>query len=961
VAELLKHTSDRKILLFLFVAALWIRLAGLSHDLHLDTLYHPDTSKQMRAIEQFLNGQYLVIHGHSDYDAYPLFNSHMVEYIIRAAMAVETLWLKHTGAWTGPVEPPSFINLFWITRTWNALLSALAVPLMFVIGRRFNRSVAWLAGGLLLVSPLDVNSCHFASNDSAVALFAMLCLFFAFRIYERGRWRDLVGGALCIAAAFSSKYHGAMAFFPVLIGHILFCRRTGGLFTVSAIQRWFILAAFGIAGIFLTSPALLINFETAVGNIAHFLNYTANFALSAEIKAMPYYQRLWLSWQENIPTIVQTISLPVALGFLAAIVAWWKDARFGMLVTVPLFHLFIGLAGKPHLHQSHHAPTTAYFILAGSVIIIGLLKSTSFVVIKRLIAGVAIAWSFSHLAHASYREVFFFSRNDTRRVAETWMLNSVPPGVSWMTSRYTFIPPESVNRFPVHVIAQSDEKPIVLPGFDEWARFSHDDRSLSRFVNREILIHMVSNPIASAAMRLPYCSPYPDGRGDNMVSLDAPWYGMSSLTRDVDVRRPVDVVAVSTQQLNRAWLVARAGATPASVKIRFGKLEEAMSLHPGDVRVFEVEHPESLLFPIDGHRHFYHWTVDVTWGEARVMLFTDPVQYGMWSCQRGDVESGLAAVSGSHSTSIIFQAISAMSNASDSPRRSAVVEQLQHAMKSPEEWYRAFGVSTDWINHIPYKQWEADDWEFITSESPAWLLRSVLLEAGYYQIAMDMEHPASIEIKDSENRTLQTGVINPGESFPLVISSYADPISIYLNGISEAPTSLSLHPDARSHVEALITQLSSPANKRDTHVSGLEKNNNQLLAGFSRGITLTDFMLDTSHFRPGGHLGVRLQWSLPIELNHPGQYAVWIHLVDGDGNLVAQLDRGLWHYARKYYHDVREPASWEIISIPEELPSGAYDVRIGVWIPDQRTQIQVKRGSLPFNKRFAVLETVLLQ
>jgi Dolichyl-phosphate-mannose-protein mannosyltransferase len=954
---MLKHTSDRKILVFLFVAALWIRLAGLSHDLHLDALYHPDTAKQMRAIEEFLNGQYLVIKGHSDYDGYPLFNSHMVEYIIRAAMAVETAWLKHTGAWTGPVDPPSFISLFWITRTWNAFLSALAVPLIFVIGRKFNRGVAWLAGGLLLVSPLDVNACHFASNDSAVALFALLCLFFGFRIYEQGRRRDLIGGALCIAAAFSSKYHGAMAFLPVLIGHILFCRRTGGLFTVAALQRWLILAVFGIAGIFLTSPAFLINVETAAGNIVHFARYTANFALSAEIKAMPFYRRLWLGWQENIPTLVYTISLPVALGFLAAIVAWRKDARLGMLVTVPIFHLFVGLAGKPHLHQSHHIPTTGYMILAGSVIIIGMMKSTSIVVIKRLIAGVAMVWSFSHLAHASYREIFFFSRNDTRRVAETWMRASVPPGVKWMTSRYTFIPPASENKFPVHVIAQSDDHPTILPGFDEWARFSHDDRSLSRFVNREILIHLVSNPVASAGMRLPYCSPYPDDRGDNMVSLDVPWYGLSSLVRDVDARHPVDVIAVSTQSLSRVWLVVRTGATPASMDIRFGKFHEQFYLKPGEVRVFAVDQPEALIFPLDEQRHFYHWTAEARWGEARLMLFTDAGQYGMWLYQRGEYASASKILSADNRTNVFFQTIKELSAPEELSQRGAMKAQLEKLLVSPDDWFQTFGVSEDWINHIPCQKWTNEDWESSTSETQTWVLNSVLLEAGHYRVSIAAEHTANVEIRDSENRTIHSVDVKPGDPFPLNITRMADPISIYVKGASKAPAYTMIRPDARAHVEALIGQLSQPT-KADVISSVLPVSGKPVVAEFSRGIALTDFKLDASNFRSGGHLGVQLEWLLPVKLKHPGQYAVWVHVVDGEGKLVAQLDKGIWHYARKYFPDMRNPVSWDQISIPEQLPPGPFEVRLGVWIPDQRTRLQVERGSLMFNKRYAILKTI---
>ena len=66
-------------LLLLVFIGFGLRYWGLSHDLNEGYVYHPDTPKQISAIQEYLEGQYYSPKGNLNYDGYPFFNSRLME------------------------------------------------------------------------------------------------------------------------------------------------------------------------------------------------------------------------------------------------------------------------------------------------------------------------------------------------------------------------------------------------------------------------------------------------------------------------------------------------------------------------------------------------------------------------------------------------------------------------------------------------------------------------------------------------------------------------------------------------------------------------------------------------------------------------------------------------------------------------------------------------------------------
>ncbi|MCX6996059.1 MAG: glycosyltransferase family 39 protein [Kiritimatiellaeota bacterium] len=264
-------TSLQKLSLLLIVAlGFGLRFGGLDHDLHEGQIYHPDTSKQMRAVQRFLDGHYYYHTGILDYDIYPYFHAHLLEYICRAGDALhgglQTLTGVPVTAWR-----PDYYQLFWLALGWNALLATLLILIVFQLARENWDERAALAAALLLaVSPMDVVACHYAGADTTAGFFATVTVFFALRIYRLGRLRDYALAALFTACGFSSKYHASLALLPVLAAHGLRAGSWRALFGRAALGRLGLLALVGLPATLLTTPILLTHFTETVRNIFGF-------------------------------------------------------------------------------------------------------------------------------------------------------------------------------------------------------------------------------------------------------------------------------------------------------------------------------------------------------------------------------------------------------------------------------------------------------------------------------------------------------------------------------------------------------------------------------------------------------------------------------------------------------------------------------------------------------------------
>jgi 4-amino-4-deoxy-L-arabinose transferase-like glycosyltransferase len=183
------------------------------------------------------------------------------------------------------------VQIHVITVYVIAFISALSVPLVFLIARRFEKRIMpWVAAVLMAFSLTFIHFSHHARPHVPLAFFVLLTLYFSFRLYETGRLRDYLLAGTGAALAAGTLQNGMLAIIPVGVAHLL--RADWGspktaIASLLSYQSFLALILLGIVLIInypqlLTDPANVIKFGTSrSGNPGVVLGGEIGFSLKA--------------------------------------------------------------------------------------------------------------------------------------------------------------------------------------------------------------------------------------------------------------------------------------------------------------------------------------------------------------------------------------------------------------------------------------------------------------------------------------------------------------------------------------------------------------------------------------------------------------------------------------------------------------------------------------------------------
>jgi YYY domain-containing protein len=239
-----RPASFRWLLLAVAAFALAVRVFGLDFDQN--HFFHPDERAIGDAILK-LSFHPLQLNPHFfAYGSLPLYGTKAL-----SALLAEVSGRDWFASYDGVVH---------VGRLLSALAGALTVLLVALVGRRlYGEKAGLLAGLLLALAVLHVQTSHFASTDVALTLFVLLALAASGRLALRARGRDaLLAGALT-GFALATKASAAPLLLPLAVAVFLACRparawRKGALLlTVAGLAT---LAAF-----FLGEPYALLDFH----------------------------------------------------------------------------------------------------------------------------------------------------------------------------------------------------------------------------------------------------------------------------------------------------------------------------------------------------------------------------------------------------------------------------------------------------------------------------------------------------------------------------------------------------------------------------------------------------------------------------------------------------------------------------------------------------------------------------
>jgi hypothetical protein len=132
-----------------------------------------------------------------------------------------------------------------------ALLATLAIPLSWLIARRFvGQRWALLTAALVATSLLHLRLSQSARPHAVLASWILLALWLDLRLLERGRWRDHLLAGLGTAMALGCLHTGASALLPLGFAHGVRLRADGWRSLARAAAAWALVGAIGALAYF---------------------------------------------------------------------------------------------------------------------------------------------------------------------------------------------------------------------------------------------------------------------------------------------------------------------------------------------------------------------------------------------------------------------------------------------------------------------------------------------------------------------------------------------------------------------------------------------------------------------------------------------------------------------------------------------------------------------------------------
>jgi len=709
-------------LLLIFLVALGLRFWGLSHDLKEGYVYHPDTPKQISAIQEYLEGDYFSPKGNLNYDGYPFFTSRLMEWGVRLSSAL--------GA--APLTRP---QLFWKTRILNAWLSSLAILATFAIALGISRShlTALLAAALLAISPVDSVACHYAMGDTTAAFFATLTVLCGVWIFRSGSLWSYVAAGLSVSCAFAAKYHGAAAGVAVIFAHLLrnphprqfFGKRSLGCILVTLLATLIMLP--------IAIPSLKDEPVATIQNIARFLEYTSNFKMKEAQLNLPFHLRWFFGVSHNYPHFAYMLTgglLTYAL--LGSLLLVRKHRAILIVAVLPAIYMFVGLPFKPLSHIEYHTLVSPCLFTLAAIALVQLPTLPSKKWIQALLAGASIitllAAGNALLSRTRYQG-FYFSQPDTRRLASEWVYHNLPESFQIAAGHYTYVgtPPTVRTNKMGAVMLSSNFRPHRAPNvYATKMIWDLKDTPLELFRNPIITAYIHRSPWLKPDWQHPTFQTVPYGSHSGILDASAPVFNRNPLKHVITQKQPLQLWLTTPEPITHALLILQAGPNGALCRGRFGKQSITPKLSQNTTLVIPLEMP-TRKFPSILKANFYQWELSSIKGEVMATLAITPTQKAIALTQAGYWKEAKEAFRSldpkikQHSTLALLGRIA---NADGKDTQTGEVS---------ENLYEAFGIAEALLATAPAIEITPDQW--IPCESGGnWKTEPIFVTPGAYTL-----------------------------------------------------------------------------------------------------------------------------------------------------------------------------------------------------------------------------------
>jgi 4-amino-4-deoxy-L-arabinose transferase-like glycosyltransferase len=624
------------LLVLILLGALGLRVAGLSHGLSRGEVYHPDTPRLMWASRVFLEGTYFFRMDNLDYDGYPYFYSHVVEYFWRGIRGVSSFFSYLVLGADRGTDPPSpkqlGIILFWLARLTNVMLSTLAVFVVYrIAARQFDRTTGLIAAGLLAISPMNIAMAHFATNDAMVCFFTTLTVLFALRIYVSGRWIDYLLSGVLVACSFSAKYHGGFVGLTCLLAHILRLGTFKKVLSKEALSNVLLMGVSFFVTFLLTNPCFLVSPSKAFHDFRQFCRYIPTARLTESQLEMGFFAKMGLSISLNFPILVRSLGVVTCvIAFAGLIHAFFQGKKLIVLASFPSLYLLLTFLSKPVQQRFYLAAFFPILFLLGAGFLVKLARIKKIQGVTTIAAILVVGASAFYLLKSSLTEVYFFRHSETRRCAKLWAIENIPPFYRMESGDYTFAwsPPDGQTEFQGTMTLSSSIRPLQ-PGRESFLlkAFDLEADALPFFRNPRVEILAPSTELLSKGFALPVYQRIPSLNDSDFIFEGGASFYRNEKCIELSADQRVSKTLVSGRAIDSAIVIVRNGDIPGSTAVQLGGVTKTFYLDSGGDRWKEFSGLQQS-FPSDGDRHFYKLSAGTTLPRAQLIVATTDEEKG---------------------------------------------------------------------------------------------------------------------------------------------------------------------------------------------------------------------------------------------------------------------------------------------------------------------------------------------
>jgi len=463
------------VLLVILPAGAWLRGTGLFRGLGGAYVSHPDEPKQVRALQKYLQGDYVWYTGSWYYDGYPYGLNHVDEWILRPVLAL-------TGAAAGALTSsrasgvvPDLATLYYWTRALRLLYGLTVIALTFAAARHLTRSTVWafLAAALVALAPVSVSVSHYATGDVGVDLFgtaALLCLLLH---AARPSVVPVMGAGLATGLAFSCKYHGAL--FGAAPAAYALCLAIRERRVMTFFEHGVAAGVGLLAGVLLGTPAFLVNPERTAKDIAVNFENIRRYCVSDELLALPVHEQALYGLRTNTLPVLGALGFTLVALAAAGLIASARrlraqpeqnagtrrrDAAAFAICLFPFLFLLVSLTGKLRVQPFHFSALVPALALAAATLGASPARAV------RAAALAAVCGALALSAGKAHNEHFYWRRPDNHLYVRTALdaLFTVPPTGPPASVRDIYVEHSAVPVF------RNRHREVPAPGGTFWNR-----------------------------------------------------------------------------------------------------------------------------------------------------------------------------------------------------------------------------------------------------------------------------------------------------------------------------------------------------------------------------------------------------------------------------------------------------------------------------------------------------------